>query len=1001
MGWRRVLSLCLSLCLLLGLSLGPVGAPGSAVVRAAGGSRWAAFGARQSAAARLLASTPPEYAQRSAAAEAYLVGLVTTGGIGALPAAAQAWISAALDLSGDAGPAGRVLSDLLAQQRPDGSWRNGVGATGLALWALGEHARLTRSAGYLRAHWRAIAGGAAFLLAHQAGPSGDIGSLPGGPYPATAMGEAVLGLRSAAAAALVLGRPAAAAVWGRAASHAAAALRGDVGIARAGATDYFANALFDPGTGSLLQRREVAGAPALSLTYPGWGVKLGPGYYNGQDWVGAEPTFLYVLAAVWNGLPAQGAIQYDGGLRLQCAGGEVAYQYHPPVGPQTGGFEAGPNCADPRTSPEFTAMYLLATHALLGIRAAPGGGVHASPHLPAPWRSASVAAGGQVLTLTQAPAVDPVVPFHRRRIAVVVGTANGNESGLGMGVAYEALVSGYVPWTFWYLNNDYGPLHNLYNLFHHLARYRVIVLGHNALHGPVTGAYAGSGAAHPSPTPRQWFQAQGGALSAWVRAGGRLLGTGDRVALPLPAALAATEVVAPTAAVRPTGAGVALAPRGGSLAPGAVGYYRAVGDGYAVLATAQVDGVPRPVLLRARAGAGVVLQTTIGVSAARGNLGPLFRRLLAATLAGLPATPAPRRQMRRLAVGAGAAISGDWWDAATGSFTAPPGTQDRCGSGIAALFAVGQVYAAANALRSPRLGAEVGATLPRYWSPGYGGTGAYLACPGGRRAYYDDNGWLLGDLLVRYAQAPAPGLLAQGERLFRFLETGWRAGVGGERFYPGCQCAEQVATGMFLDAALRLYLITHRPSYLAWAQTIYAWERKHMEAGPRGNGLYYDFIQGGGDQVTGFQQYTYDTGVVVQAEALLYQATGDRAYLRAGARLAAAASAAFVDPADGAMLPAGASGPAFNAIYLQGARMLASEDGHPAWLQIGRTSARAAVLWDARAGAVGATYGQNWGGVNPAYGPAHLDVLTQAGTTQLFSLLAPSRSGRARPPTAP
>ncbi len=79
--------------------------------------------------------------------------------------------------------------------------------------------------------------------------------------------------------------------------------------------------------------------------------------------------------------------------------------------------------------------------------------------------------------------------------------------------------------------------------------------------------------------------------------------------------------------------------------------------------------------------------------------------------------------------------------------------------------------------------------------------------------------------------------------------------------------------------------------------------------------------------------------------------------------------------------------------------MLASQDGNPAWLQIGWASARAAVLWDARAGWAGATYGQDCGGVDPAaYGPGRLEVLTLAGTTQLFSLRAPSRPGRARSP---
>jgi hypothetical protein len=253
-------------------------------------------------------------------------------------------------------------------------------------------------------------------------------------------------------------------------------------------------------------------------------------------------------------------------------------------------------------------------------------------------------------------------------------------------------------------------------------------------------------------------------------------------------------------------------------------------------------------------------------------------------------------------------------------------------------------------------------------------------------------------MLEQYALQPSPTLLTHAEQLFKFMETGWRPGVGGEEFYPGCGCAEQVATGTFLDAALRLYLITHNPSDLQWAQTIYQWDQAYMAASPRGNGLYYDFVKGSGTQVTSFTQFTYDTGVVLQADALFYEATGDPTYLQDGERLAAAASAAFVNPASGAMEGAGSSGPAFNSIYLEGAQLLSRLDRNPAWLQIGETSARAATLWDALPAATGTTYGANWGGVNTWYAANHLDVLSQAGTGRLFALLSPP-APRGLPPS--
>ena len=155
-----------------------------------------------------------------------------------------------------------------------------------------------------------------------------------------------------------------------------------------------------------------------------------------------------------------------------------------------------------------------------------------------------------------------------------------------------------------------------------------------------------------------------------------------------------------------------------------------------------------------------------------------------------------------------------------------------------------------------------------------------------------------------------------------------------------------------------------------------------MRAGPSGNGLYYDTLTG--STLTDSIQFTYDTGVMLQADVLWYQVTGDQQYLTTAERLATAASAAFVNPADGVMAQAGPSGPAFNSIYLQAAADLTAADGNQQWLRIGVTSAAAAASWDADQ----STYGANWDGVNAYYDAGNLDVLTQAGTVRLFAILA-------------
>lgn len=934
-------------------------------------------------AVRLVSSAPASYANGYQASVENLDGLQESDGEVTATPEEQAWVAAAFDATGDPARAASALAWLLSQQDSDGSWANDTASTGVALWALAEHARLGAGAAYLRANWSAIQAAADYLVANQDQATGAIGPA-GGPYLATNDGEALLGLQAAADAAAIIGETVGARAWAPALSHGWAGLEGDVGLAHEQSTDFFANALFDPDSGTLRQRREVAGASELALTYPGWGVKAGPGWYDGTDWVSAQATFMYVLAAVRNGLPEQAGSQYDGGLNMQCPDGSFGSQYHPPVGPQTGSFSSGPSCQGAQDDPGLTALYLLATNALLGTQA--------DPHLPPSWDTATVVTGGHAVTLSQRLTVDPSVPFASRRVAVIAGTSNGNESGLAMDAAYEALAQGYLPWIFWYLNSgdgNNGTLYSLSDLFANLSRYSVIVIGDNALTAP-SGGYACSGGSCASPTPLQYFTSNATALAAWVHAGGRLVSLGDATAVPLGGTLAAQTAVAPTPIEQ-----VAFTSAAGSLrtspyrlndasvsgwSPGTPDYYSSAGS-YTVLA----QGESEPVMIGQQYGAGRVLQTTLEVASAAHDFGQVAANELTWAMAGLPSGTAAPADYGQLASQAAAAITPGWWQPSVSRYIAPACVQDACTDGYSSVWPVSQIYATGLDLGSASLVAEAKQALAVYYNPT---VGAYQDCPPDGTFYYDDNGWLVNDMMTEYSQTHAASLLQRAETVFSYLKTGWLA-TGGEEFYPDCGCVEQVATGNFLQAALRLYQATGQETYLQWAQTIYAWDNAHMEAGPSGNGLYYDTLTG--STLTDSIQFTYDTGVMLEADVLWYRVTGNRQYLVTAQRLATAASAAFVDPADGVMAQAGASGPAFNSIYLQAAADLAAADGNPQWLRIGETSASAAALWDQDHTSAGTTYGANWDGANAYYDPGNLDVLTQAGTATLFAILADAK----------
>jgi hypothetical protein len=927
-------------------------------------------------AAHLVSSTPASYASGYQASVSNLDGLQQSDGEVSATPQAQAWVAAAFDSTGDPTRAGSALTWLLGQQDSDGSWANDTASTGVALWALAEHARFGAGSAYLQANWPAIKAAADYLVANQDQATGAIGPA-GGPYLATNDGEALLGLQAADDAAAIIGQTSSAQSWASALKHGWSGLKGDVGISYEQTTDFFANALFDPESGTMLQRREVAGASELSLTYPGWGVKSGPGWFDGMDWVSAQATFMYVLAAARNGLPEQAGSQFDGGLNMQCPDGSFGSQYHPPVGPQTGNFQSGPSCQGAQDNPELAALYLLATNALLSTHS-----------LPPTWDTATVVTGGRTFTFGQHLTVDPSVPFASRRVAIIVGTSNGNESGMAMGAAYEALTQGYLPWIYWYLNSgdgNNGTLYSLSDLFPNLSRYSVIVIADNALTAP-SGGYSCSGGSCASPTPLQYFTENATALAAWVHAGGRLVSLGDGT--PLPGTLAATTAAAsaPIEQVAFTSAAGSLRTHPYQLSdaslsgwsPGTADYYSSAG-GYTVLAQGQAG----PVIIGQQYGSGRVLQSTLEAASAAHDYGQVAANELAWAMTGLPAGPTTPPNYGQLASQAASAITPGWWQPSVSRYVAPPGVQDSCSDGYSSVWPVSQVYAAGLDLGSASLVAEAKQALAVYYNPT---VGAYQDCPPNGTFYYDDNGWIVNDMMTEYGQTHDAGLLQRAETVFSYLETGWLS-TGGEEFYPGCGCAEQVATGNFLQAALRLYQATGQASYLQWAQTIYAWDNAHMEAGPTANGLYYDTLTG--SALTDSIQFTYDTGVMLEADVLWYRVTGNRQYLVMAQRLATAASAAFVDPADGVMAQAGPSGPAFNSIYLQAAADLSAADGNPQWLRIAETSASAAAMWDQ----AGSTYGANWDGVNAHYDPGHLDVLTQAGTTRLFAILAGASHG--------
>jgi len=166
--------------------------------------------------------------------------------------------------------------------------------------------------------------------------------------------------------------------------------------------------------------------------------------------------------------------------------------------------------------------------------------------------------------------------------------------------------------------------------------------------------------------------------------------------------------------------------------------------------------------------------------------------------------------------------------------------------------------------------------------------------PGGDQ-FFDDNEWLGQDLVAAAALLHDSSLLAQAQRIFGWVTSGWdgdgtHACPGGIHWVDGAgvddRNAVSTANGALL--ALELYGATRNPSYLAWGKQLYDWVSGCLVDS---DGLVFDHLDDGGHVNTA--KWSYNQGAMIAAGALLYGATHDASYLRKAQSLAAASLARY------------------------------------------------------------------------------------------------------------
>jgi Glycosyl hydrolase family 76 len=167
--------------------------------------------------------------------------------------------------------------------------------------------------------------------------------------------------------------------------------------------------------------------------------------------------------------------------------------------------------------------------------------------------------------------------------------------------------------------------------------------------------------------------------------------------------------------------------------------------------------------------------------------------------------------------------------------------------------------------------------------------------PPGGASYYDDNEWVGIELARLYKLHHEAAMLEKAEQIMAFVMAGWQSNPklacpGGVPFSDSPSNTERntVTDGPAAELGVQLYRLTGDATYLQFAEQAYEWVRTCLRSPSE---LYYDHIRLHG--VLDTTLWSYNQGSMIGAGTLLYQVTGNGAYLYQARQTAKAALAYF------------------------------------------------------------------------------------------------------------
>jgi rhamnogalacturonyl hydrolase YesR len=194
-------------------------------------------------------------------------------------------------------------------------------------------------------------------------------------------------------------------------------------------------------------------------------------------------------------------------------------------------------------------------------------------------------------------------------------------------------------------------------------------------------------------------------------------------------------------------------------------------------------------------------------------------------------------------------------------------------------------------------------SLDGYWREKNGVAG-YDVQPGAESIdrYYDDNAWIVLALCETFEATGDAKYLKQAEATLGFVLSGEDDALGGGIYWRENERTSKntCSNAPAIVGALRLYRLTQRAELLATAERLYAWTNARLQDK---DGLMWDSIKLDGrvDE----RKFSYNSALMIRANCLLHQCTGELRYLEEAQRLARAAEAHWIDGGTGAARDSG------------------------------------------------------------------------------------------------